>query len=97
MYARKSLGALLRKLRQAAGLTQVKLASSLKKSVPYVSGVERGARTISPALLEQLARRLTPTDEAYRRIFLLRERLPPSVERHFLHNPASWPVRRTAA
>lgn len=97
MYSRKALGKLLRAKREARGLRIADVADHLDKSVPYISGVERGSRTICPSLLDRLARHLALTEEEYARTFLLRERLPPRVEAHFLRHPDSWPVRRTAA
>lgn len=97
MYARKALGKLLRSKREERKLRLVDVAAAIGKSVPYVSGVELGKRTIHPALLDELARRLALSDEEYARAFLLRKRLPPSVEAHFLRHPGEWPVRRTAA
>lgn len=97
MSAREALGQYLRETREALGLRQSDVASKLGKSVPYVSGVERGERSIAPALLDQVCRILGIKGDAYARVFLLRQRLPPRVEKHFLRNPAAWPVRRTAA
>ena len=97
MYDRKALGGLLRSGRKALGHRQVDVARKLRISVPYVSGVERGERTIAPSLLERLCKCLALADEEFARAFLLRRRLPPGVEKHFLRNPEAWPVRRTAA
>lgn len=96
MYARKALGKLLRAHREARELRLLDVAEHLGKSVPYVSGVERGGRTICPSLLDRLAHHLGLSDAEYARAFLLRKRLPPHVESHFLRHPDQWPVRRTA-
>lgn len=97
MYAREALGRLLRDRRKKLGWRQSDVAATLGKSVPYISGVERGERSIAPVLLDRLCRCLSLPPEEYTRAFLLRRRLPPVVEKHFLRNPAEWPVRRTAA
>ncbi len=46
-YARGSIGETLKQAREHAGLTQVELATRLKKSQAMVSGAESGAISIS--------------------------------------------------
>jgi DNA-binding XRE family transcriptional regulator len=45
-YARASIGASLRKAREAAGLTQVELARRLKRSQSFVSEAESGSSRV---------------------------------------------------
>lgn len=96
-YARKALGALLRAQRRHLDLRLLDVAEGIGRSVPYLSEVERGLRAISPQLLEKLALFLKLPEVGWERAFLLRKRLPPGVEKHFLTNPKAWPRGARAA
>ena len=60
--ARKSIearfGERVRELRQAAGLSQEKLAFQLRLSRPFLSQIEGGGRNVSIRTIEQIARGL---------------------------------------
>lgn len=94
MYAREQLGTLLREKRLALDLRQADVAKRLKRSIPYLSGVERGNRSVTPGLLDKLTKILNLTSEEYQRAFFLRNRLPPRAESYFLQNPQTWPQEK---
>lgn len=51
---RKGLGLRLKQLREAAGLTQEKLASMAKVDAKYLGAIERGEKSVSLEMLEKL-------------------------------------------
>lgn len=87
-YSKTTLGRFLRRHRQ---ITLRETAQALGVSEPYLSGVERGQRTISPEKLEQLLQVLNLPDKECAVAWKARNRLPPRVERYFLKHAEKWP------
>lgn len=58
MEVRKRVGANLRRLREAKGLSQEQLAFDASLHRTYISGVERGVRNPTVTVLEKLAQAL---------------------------------------
>lgn len=87
---RKALGKLLRDTRQEREETLHKVASAAGVSIPFLSDLERGVRTIGPKRLDAIARALGLTGEVYIRVFQLRGRLPPRTEAWLIKHPELW-------
>ncbi len=86
------VGGLLRKARTDLELPLRVVATRLGVSIPYLSGVERGTRKIAPARLRRLASVLQMQREQIVRLFTLRGRLPPKIEKRTLNAPDTWGV-----
>jgi transcriptional regulator with XRE-family HTH domain len=75
------VGGLLRRAREEAGWPLRVVAKRLKVSIPYLSGVELGKRTITPARLTKLAKVLNLDEAVTSWLFVQLEMLPPDVEK----------------
>lgn len=88
----EAVGSLLRAARRRAGLRLEDVARRLECSIPYLSDVERGKRSITTARLRKLARLVGMTKPELQTLFVHAERLPPAVAKRLLKSPEAWDV-----
>lgn len=94
MARRMALGKLLRDARQQQGKVLSEVAEAVGVSVPFLSDLERGKRTVGPKRLESLIQALGLDSALYVKMFQLRGRLPPSDEAWLVRHPEHWPARK---
>lgn len=85
-----TVGGLLRKARQKAGMTLGQVAEILSVSIPYLSDVELNRRSISPERLRILADVLKMDGPAATKVFVKAGVLPPAVYARLLKMPQVW-------
>lgn len=87
-----TIGEHLRRLRVEKGLTLNTVAGIVGVSIPFLSDVERGTRTLTPARLEDVLKAMGVRRKAtaYVRAFQMLGRLPPYVEAAVLRSPVRW-------
>jgi len=90
----QELGQLLRSARRERQWVLREVAERAGLKVPFLCDIERGKRPVGVAKLEKLCEVLKMPQDAVARCFQLRGRLPPSVEKHFLKHPNTWPSRK---
>ena len=86
------LGQHLRTVRNDKDLTLNAVASAVGVSIPFLSDVERGERTLTPQRLEGVLKALGVPRKAtaYVRAFQMLGRLPPHVKAAVLRSPMRW-------
>jgi len=87
---RAVMGGILRSTRQRLGWTQKAVADRARVTVPFLSDLELGKRSVSPKRLHALATALSLSWKDYVKLFQLRQRLPPEAERRMLIRPDLW-------
>lgn len=87
-----TIGEHLRRLRVEKGLTLNTVAGIVGVSIPFLSDVERGTRTLTPSRLEDVLKAMGVRRKAtaYVRAFQMLGRLPPHVEAAVLRSPVRW-------
>lgn len=88
----EAVGSLLRAARRRAGLRLEDVARRLECSIPYLSDVERGKRSITTVRLRKLARLVSMTKPELQTLFVYAQRLPPAVAKRLIKSPEAWDV-----
>ena len=90
MNKEQKIGRLLRKTRNAAGMSLGQAGQKIGVSIAYLSDVERGRRSVSAQRLAQIATAINMSKSERVRLFVTAGVIPPTVSAHVLAHPKIW-------